>query len=1427
MARAPRKPHAGALAFEAITVEGALIAPAMLARIAEQKASGQADSDYNIPKGLTLRDEIARYFRIGQALFTDLFASATPSAAATTRFVEALLRDVFGFADIGRAGMHMLGERPYPVTLEARGGRAPVVVVPPSDELDAPSLHLPSEGRRRSAASALQDWLNASDSALWGLCSNGVQLRLLRANASLTRPAFIEADLHRIFEGEAFADFAALWLLIHASRFAVRGAASTDCVLERWREAGGKEGVAARKRLGKNVKVALLSFANGFLSHPDNAALRERLASGTLPLAEYLRQLLRLVYRVIFLLVAEDQDLLHPPSAPAAARKLYAEGYSVGALRESSVRRAAWDRHHDRWEGLLIVFAALARGERRLGLPALGGLFESGTIPDLETVRLANRDLMEAIYQLAWLKEDYGPVPVKWRDMETEELGSVYEGLLELTPRLTADGRGFGFAEAIESRGNERKTTASYYTPDSLVQELLDRALDPVLDRVESEAEDPAAAFLGVTVVDPACGSGHFLLAAARRIATRVARHRASGVASAQDYRRALRDVVQACVHGVDRNPLAVELTKVALWIETVEPGRPLSFLDNHIRCGDSLMGVFDVDLLRSGLPDEAFEPLTGDDKAVAKAYAAINREQRDGKTASGLLTDLRMPAEIASGAEKLLRMPEETLQEVEAKRQAFERLLSGRTWWRLKTACDMYVAAFLMSKRGDIPDPRGAASLPVPTTEAVWRALQGGDIRGDVQASAIDIAMKNGAFHWPLEFPHQMARGGFDAVIGNPPWDRVKLQEQEFFAARDVEIASAPNKAERDKLIKALKAAEPGTPDARLSGEFELAKRAAEAASVFARKAGRFPLTGTGDVNTYALFAEHFSRLARPEGRAGVLVPTGIATDSSTSAFFGDLVERRRLSALISFDEIRRWFPSTDDRKSFCLLGIGRADRSVRAYFEIGSMEQLADQRKEIELSIEDFRLFNPNTVTAPLFRARHDRDLIGNLYRAAAVLIRERRDYPDGDANPWGITFQTLFHMSNDSGLFRTSEQLSGQGFLRDGPDWRHGDGRYYVPLFEAKMIHHFDHRFGSYAGLDERPGDGSLPETPDGLKARPDYEAEPWYWVPEGETNLRVARVPMRLKQYYRKENAVGCLKVLAEWVLGTLDKDDFAKLALLSARAEARLRDILGQRALERDVIGSKIATWLHKVAGNARTMQRETPLSEDDLSLIRQGPADPLLLTGALIERKQPRWLMGWRDICRSTDERTVIATVFPKAGVGHTTPLVFSTLSADRVAVLTAQLASLPLDYAARQKLAGTHLTYFYLEQLPVLTPNEFTGSDLAFVTNRVLELTYTSHSMRPWAEDLGYFGKPFGFDPEHRAQLRAELDAFFARKYRLPRDELRYILDPADVKGSDYPSETFRVLKNNEKARYGEYRTSRLVLAAWDAQEARLAAAE
>ena len=1441
------------LDFAAIEIAGALLPPEIVTRAAAFDLPDQSDEGYGVLPGLKLRDEIARYYQIALAHWGRFDAARDGNVSAPEPFVLDLLKDCFGFANIAETGPIMLSERRFPIRHASHNGRVPIVIAPlaPAESrkagIDEALAQFGDETRRRSASQLLQEYLNADEDTLWGIALDGCTLRLMRDNVSLTRPAWIEADLEAILTEGLFADFSALWLVTHASRFGASDASPSDCPLERWRERGRIDGSAAKDKLRLGVEAALRELGAGFLENPANGDLRAALRTGKLTRQAYYEELLRLVYRLIFLFAAEDRGLLHIPNAPNAARNAYRHGYSVSRLRERCIRNTALDRHHDAWAGLRALFDALTTGEPGLGLAALGGLFTPSNLADLTRSRIANRRLLKAIWHLSWFRPDGQPTTrVNWRDMQTEELGSVYESLLELIPLVHLETRAFAFAAGdAANRGNERKTTGSYYTPDSLVQLLLATTLDPVLDTAESRnPSDPAAEILKLSIIDPACGSGHFLLAAARRAAARIARHRSQGAPSQEAFQHALREIVSNCIFGVDRNPMAVELCKVALWIEALEPGKPLSFLDARIRCGDSLIGVFDYAMLRGGLPDEAFDPLTGDDKAVAKAYKAINRKQRDGKTASGIFDELRAPASIGDGAAKVLAMPEDTLEEIEAKSRAWNRLLNGPDWLTLKAACDMYVAAFLLPKTGDAPDPRYTARLPLPTTDAIWRTVRGGDVQTDMQADCIEAAEANRIFHWPLEFPAVMARGGFDAVVGNPPWERIKLQEQEFFAVRDGEIATAPNKAERGKLIKALKMADPGTPQARLSEEFESAKRASEAASVFVRKTGRFPLTGTGDVNTYALFAEHFARLVRapqkpepagsiaqvvtdsggvgqpPPGRAGVIVPTGIATDSSTSAFFGDLIARNQLAALYSFYEVRKWFKDTDERKPFCIFVMANHKGAIPVVFNIQRIDDIYDDERRVLLGVDGFKFFNPNTLTAPLFRTGTDRDLTRKLYRTAPVLIRERPVHPDGDENPWGITFQRLFDMSTDSRYFRSASQLSQQGFCRDGPNWRHGAGRVYVPLYEAKMVHHFDHRFGSYAGLNSRPADGSLPETPDRAKARPDYESDPWYWVPEDATALRVARVPSRLKQYFRNEDAEGCLKVLAEWVLVTLEPGalDTASLARAAPLAEFRLRDVLGVRALERNIVGARIATWLGKVAAGARKMQRETPLNGDDLAFIRDAPSDPLELTGALIGRKRPRWLMGWRDICRSTDERTVIASVLPRMGIGNKIPLMrFATATAREATGLIANLSSIPFDYAARQKIGGTTMNYFIYMQLPVIAPNQFTTEDIAFIAPRVLELTYTSHSMRPWAEDLGHAGAPFAFDPDRRAQLRAELDAFFARKYGLSRDELRYILDPADTHGESYPSETFRGLKRNEIERYSEYRTQRLVLTAFD----------
>jgi hypothetical protein len=1080
------------------------------------------------------------------------------------------------------------------------------------------------------------------------------------------------------------------------------------------------------------------------------------------------------------------------------------------------MRRVSWDRHGDAWEGVKSTFSALGRGEERLGLPALGGLFAQEVLPNFENAKLENRRLLPAIWRLAWLRPEGQPLTrVNWRDMETEELGSVYESLLELPPRASADRRTFEFAEGEETRGNARKTSGSYYTPDALVKVLLDSTLEPVLDAAEARnPADPVAEILKLSIIDPASGSGHFLLSAARRAAARIARHRSPGAPSQEEFQHALREVVSHCIYGVDRNPMAVELCKVALWIEALEPGKPLTFLDSHIRCGDSLIGVFDYEMLRGGVPDEAYKPLTGDEKETAKAYAKQNRQQRAGKGATGFLADLKPPTALIDAARALIDMPEDTLDQIAAKRTAFERLHAGASWLNLKTACDCYVTAFFAPKTGGAPAAtHGPSSPSMPLTDHVWAAARGQSIHGALVDIIDKVARAVGAFHWPIEFPEIFSRGGFDAVVGNPPWEVSQLNEQEYFAARSPDIAALWGDG-RKKAIARLEGDNP-----RLWGEYVGDKRIYEATNEFFRSSGRFALTAVGKLNTYALFAEHFAKLGRSEGRSGVIVPSGIATDTSTSTFFSDLILHKRLFSILGFENESMIFPGVHHSTKFCILTIGNAQLGRSKFcFLIRRFEQIDDEERHFELDATQIARINPNTGTAPVFRSRADAQLTAKIHARVPVLIKERPIAQGGNVNPWEISFQTrLWNMAEDAAWFRTADTLEAEGWQREGvfcinPRGSSSNQERMLPLHESKMIHHFDHRWATFSGGSINDEEGAR-NTTIAEKSNPTFEVYPRYWFPESESKIRSARVPSILKRSFREADPSRCLKNLGHWLMGYF--------TAIEGRAirEADLITICGRSHAWRAVLGVPLDKFLLDPKGIfvGKEMQRETPLTTDDIAFLIDGPNDPLGLAAALIDRKQPRWLIGWRDITSAVVERTVIASVFPAFPMSHTASLLFTTHGAVYASALVALLSSLSLDFIARQKLGGTHMTVGYLEQLPIFRPMNFEAGEFSFITRRVLELTYTSCSMRLWAEDLGHSGPPFVWDEQRRAELRAELDAFFARKYSLSRDELRYVLDPLDAKGGGYPSETFRVLKTKEEARYGEYRTRRLVLEAFD----------
>ena len=1324
MQKIKHKAHA-ALNLPSLRLEGTLFLPDQLEKAALGEAVRQTENDYQTPKGLRLKDDFSRAFQIACAQWRH-FAPQTERTdldadSLTRSFVLELLRDAFGYHSIQVIAGFDANERHYPVSLQA--GLVPVVVAPHHLGLDTADerfaiAHTAGGSRKKSAFQLAQEWLNGSEEHLWALVTNGKQLRLLRDAETLTRPSYLEIDLQDLLDGQRFAEFAMAWRLLHASRAGEADHPAAQCIWEAWREAGKEEGTRVREGLRNGVTDALLTLGSGFLQHPANHELRQQLQTGALTKSAYFQQLLQLIYRLIFLFTVEERGLLHPADdSPGAqqARRAYAEGYAMARLRDRALKRRARNRFDDLWQAACIVFRGLQAGESRLALPALGGLFAHDQCPSLDSASLSNADFLQVILHLRWDNASGSLAPVDYRNMGPEELGSVYESLLELVPEVDLPARQFGFAGLTSdgsTQGNARKTSGSYYTPDSLVQELIKSALEPVIaQRLADNPDNPTAALLDIKVIDPACGSGHFLLAAARRLAEALAAQRSpEGAVKPQDYRHALREVISHCIFGVDRNPMALELSRTALWLEGFEEGRPLSFLDHHLQCGDALLGLTDLKALEAGIPAAAFKPLSGDDKAVCKELTKDNKAGLKQLERDRHSRQYQLRLDQASGLAQLQTLeslPEDTPADIAARAAAWKAFSAQAGNNRIAQAADLLLGAFVLPKTED-------TALIIPNSQTLYLHLFSDQHNADHQRqleAARAACREARVFHWPLAFPQVFAQGGFDCVLGNPPWERIKLQEEEFFATRSPLVAQAKNKAERAQRIDWLaqgqlarhlfpdQAADTAAcvAEQRLYQGFLTARRTAEASSVFAHvkggEGGRYPLTGVGDVNTYALFAETISQIVAEQGRAGFIVPTGIATDDSTKAYFGAIATGGRLASLYDFENREAIFPGVHRSYKFCLLTLGQSTEAEFAFF-LTRTSQLADVRRRFTLSAEDFARINPNTLTCPVFRARRDAELTRQIYQQVPVLIREAgNDQPE--QNPWGISFMRMFDMSNDSHLFHDT---SGQGLL---------------PLYEAKMIHQFDHRWASYeANARGQAGKGEVASRDVTIdeKAEPDFTVTPRYWVSQAEVQQRLA------------------------------DKG------------------------------------W-----------------------------------------KKQ--WLLGWRDICRATDERTVIASVVPVSGVGNQMPLMFPSGQDDLrlYAGLVANLSSLTLDFFARHKVGGTHLNYFIFKQLAVLPPDSYTDTDLAFIVPRVLELTYTAWDMQPWAQDLGYDGVPFAFNPERRAQLRAELDAWYARAYGLSREQLRYILDPADIEGPDYPSETFRVLQKNELKEFGEYRTQRLVLDAWD----------
>jgi hypothetical protein len=1396
--------------FSSITTAGLLLPLDLLTRVSgmDRSLPGMTPADYHVAGSIRLNEAATAAY--SRALtywksFRKKFDALTASDSGTTLTRDEWLLPLFDCLGYGRLQTKRsitIDSKDYPIS-HGWEDHVPIHLLSARLPLDKRTQNV-SGAATRSPYSLVQELINRSAKHRWGFVSNGLKFYVLRDNASLTRSANIEFDLETMMDGEYHADFTVLFLICHQSRLEIQpnpivdnkgtGRKTTkaakptksgtkvsekpakyaldlddddveesefsddeeaveieeptrlgpeNCWLEAWTKLAGEQGTRAKERLRDGVQLAIQTFGAGFYTCSSNAALHQRLRSGELSTQDYYRQLLRLVYRLLMLMVAEDkrtesgQNLLHPIDTPAHIRDRYNRFYSVARIRKLANERRGTP-HRDLYESLKTTFLKLRDGYAPLGIPGIGSfLFSDTATPDLDSAQITNEALLDAFRHLCFTDDATGRGgsirrAVDFGNLGSEELGSIYESLLELHPEIDSQDGPFVLRTAA---GNERKTSGSYYTPTSLINCLLDSALDPVVNQAIDvpDREEAKRRLLILKVCDPACGSGHFLIAAANRMALHLARLETQDTEpTTLQIQHAKRQIIGRCIYGVDINEMAVELCKVSLWMEALEPGKPFSFLENHIKCGNSLIGATPL-LLNAGVPEAAFNSIDGDDTTVCAQLKKNNkRERTEYKSGQGYLFELYYrQGNMADGFVKLSAADDESLDAINEKEKQYEDLIKGTPYLNARFWADSWCATFVWEKA----DSDLGRLCP---TERTLRDIE----RNPNSASSLmreevrKLADQYKFFHWHLAFPdvfflsetHERAEnvrtnwnGGFDIVLGNPPWERLKLQEKEWFSDRVPAIAAASNTARRQKLITELHRTAP-----EIIGEFSNARRHSEGSSHFVRHSNAFPLCGRGDVNTYTLFTELNRHICSIRGRIGCIIPPGIATDDTTKFFFQDLIENQCLVSLFAFINEARLFP-IDHRNKFALLtmsGDAGVERSADFAFGLYLPEEIKDGYRVFSLSVDDIALLNPNTRTCPIFTSNRVGELTKLIYRRLPVLSNE-----SNETAGWNVSFTRMYDMSTDSKNFHTKEVLrsASAGIL---PNQYMMDTDLLFPLYEGKMIWQDDHRFGTYDGQTEAQARaGKLPELSHSDKADPLNLPIPRYWVSEMEFKSRPEKISRALFFY--------------------------------------------------------------------------------------------------------------GFREVTNAILLRTIVFAIIPPVPVGHKVPLLHIDAETKLSASFYSGFNSFVFDFVARQKIGGVSMSYFVMRQLPVVPKKRY--SQIASWCTRtleevflpcVVELAFTSWDLFAFAAECNYDGPPFRWDEDRRFQIRCELDsAYFvlylgskgewgSRKGEVNREGVNEPLlemFPTPRDAVSYIMDTFPIVRRKDEAKYGEYRTKRVILEIYD----------
>jgi len=1111
-----------------------------------------------------------------------------------------------------------------------------------------------------------------------------------------------------------------------------------------------------RDILKDNAHKAVELIAQGFFHHPQNSFKND----ATQDEIDHLRELsLTFLYRLLFILKAQALNLL-PMKDEDGGNTLYSREYSTKVIFDALIDKSPSDREESSlvFKQLKELFQSISNGGEA-GIPAYnGGLFNTKRNVELESLLLYDNFLYEILHSLIYL-DGFEPVP--YEDLDVRDLGDIYEGLLEQRLILKFDPNNERNTLVLHNQKGERKASGSYFTPDRLVDHLVRKTLGPLLDDCNNDPHK----ILNLKILDPSMGSGHFLVKAVDVMAAYLTVNcdpidkGAPDENGPEELAYWKSKIVEHCIYGVDYNPMAVELAKVSLWLHTARKDKPLSFLDHHLKCGNSLVGARLEDLTRPGLISKLkksgviWEPVI---KQEAETLDAKKHKKDSKNTSKQLVLPLSIDTNLFSGIlesiNTILSAPSDSASDIQIKSQKYAELV-GKKLKAHKALADLWCDQWFKVK----PTNQGIKDYEIQN--GIYAQLK--DVCGIpddkerfikyevlVKKSQLLQAIEEeklkgyGArqfayFHWQLEFPEvafdqtgALKSGfGFDIVIGNPPWDKIKPAKKDFYSPFSEEIASSQGLS-MNKLIMQLENENPALIQEWVEYEKNLKDFVSYLSSKNEFEWQTVEVNGKktgGDPDLFRYFIERAFLCAKIEGRVGFLVPAGLWQAEGCTGLRQLLLGENTIESIEVFENYRKWAFDIDSRFKF--TSFIAAKKESRKNSAIHGAFMLRDTRfldgllpeREVKLSQKAIEILSPDTLALLDIKSDGDFQLINRLHEEFPAFREENLD----------AKYKCELHMSNDSWLFKKTNWMQEREFTEVFPVEK--DGSWTQEYNEA-----------------QKPYSAKLPVPLPKIGN---------YWIAADAEHYR---------NLGYKETII---EVNSESKTTFISHEDLEIVNQSNSRFEEKYFRIIPNGIYTPLYEGRMIHNYDHcqkkYVGGDGRTAIWEDFTTEEQ-KLMRAHFYVCQNETG-----QTPNYRIGFCDVTGATNERTTLAAILPLSSLaGHKVP---TFVQSCKPFFLNSILGSFIYDYLIRLRVS-TSMTMNYLNQIPVPKPPK----NSIEITTRILKLTCTTPELAHlWEEEMD---TPWSYDTSpkelwERATLRAEIDAIVADLYDLSVEDYARIL--------------------------------------------------